>query len=100
MARKTPGKGIKENTLQCYIDYSKIVLMEKGACLNTPIYKLYCEIRNVIPKHVQIWRRNKIKYRKGKFAKQNENYQTDWADVEWHKSRAKTMNSPILSQEH
>ena len=31
---------------------------------------------------------------------QNENYQKDRADVEWHKSRAKPMNSPILSQEH
>ena len=31
---------------------------------------------------------------------QNENYQKDRADVEWHKSRAKIMNSPILSQEH
>ena len=30
---------------------------------------------------------------------QNENYQKDWADVEWHKSRAKTINAPILSQE-
>ena len=34
-ARKTPEKGIKENTLQCYIDYSKIILMEKGAGLNS-----------------------------------------------------------------
>ena len=32
--------------------------------------------------------------------KQNENYQKDWADVEWHKSRAKTINSSILCQEH
>ena len=31
---------------------------------------------------------------------QNENYQKDRADVEWHKSRTKTINSPILSQEH
>ena len=31
---------------------------------------------------------------------QNENYQKDWADVEWHKSRDKTINNPILSQEH
>ena len=34
-----------------------------------------------------------MNYRKGKLAKQNENYQKDWADVEWHKSRAKTINS-------
>ena len=25
---------------------------------------------------------------------QNENYQKDWADVEWHKSRDKTINWP------
>ena len=31
---------------------------------------------------------------------QNEKYQKDRADVEWHKSRDKTINSPILSQEH
>ena len=41
-----------------------------------------------------------IKYRKGKLAKQNENYQKDWADVEWHKRRGKTINSTILSQKH
>ena len=35
VARKTSGKGIKENTLQCYINYSKIILMEKGGGLNT-----------------------------------------------------------------
>ena len=35
VARKTPGKGIKENTLPCYIEYSKFILMEKGAGLNT-----------------------------------------------------------------
>ena len=35
VARKTPWKGIKENTLQCYIEYSKIILREKGAGLNT-----------------------------------------------------------------
>ena len=34
VAHKTPGKGVKENTLQCYKNYSKIILMEKGACLN------------------------------------------------------------------
>ena len=35
VACKTPGKGIKENTLQCDIDYSKIILMETGVGLNT-----------------------------------------------------------------
>lgn len=33
MARKTPG--IKGNTVQCYVDYSKITLMAKDADLNT-----------------------------------------------------------------
>ena len=54
VACKTPGKGIKENTLQCYIDYSKIILMEKGVGLNTSIHKLYTEIRNIIPKHTDL----------------------------------------------
>ena len=35
VAHKTPEKGVKENTLQCYQNYSKIILMEKGARLNT-----------------------------------------------------------------
>ena len=56
------------------------------------------EIRNSF-QNIQIWRRNKIKYRKGKLAKQNENYQKHWADVEWHKSGAITIKTQILSQE-
>ena len=51
VARKPSGKEIKENILQCYIDYYKIILMKKGAGQNTSIHKLYTEIRNVIPKH-------------------------------------------------
>ena len=47
---------------------------------------------------LQIWSK-KIKYRGEKLAKQNENYQKDRADVERQKSRAKTINSPILSKE-
>ena len=54
VASKTPWKGIKENTLQCYIDCTKIILMEKGASLNTSIHKLYTKIRNIILKHTDL----------------------------------------------
>ena len=98
VARKTPRKGIKKNTLRCCIDHSQMILMEKVADLKTQIHKPYTEIKTLF-QNVQIWRRNKIKYRKEKLSKQNENYQTDWADAEWHTPRAKTINSPMLSHE-
>ena len=51
------------------------------------------KIRNSF-QNIQIWRRSKIKYRKGKLAKQNENYQKHWVDVEWHKVRRQNHKKP------
>ena len=50
---------------------------------------------NYIPK--KGYSQNVISHRKKNFAKQNEKEHDDWADVEWHKSCAKNINSPKLS---
>ena len=57
--------------------------------------KLYTEI--ITPKHIQIWTRKNMNFRKRNFAKQGESELDDWPDVECHRSLAKNINSPKLS---
>ena len=46
---------------------------------------------------IETWTCMNINYRRRNYEKQNESKHEDWADVECHKSYAKTINSPKLS---